>query len=173
MNYEWDEAKSRNNVAKHGLNFEDAEQVFAGPCIAFEDDRFAYGEERLITLGLLAGRLVVIAHAPRDGGTRIISMRKRGTDVNRKSVVIKKASDLARIDRMKDSDIDYSEIPRLDKTFLTKATMPWPPAKKQLTIRLDEDVLDWLKRHGKGYQTRINRILRVVMESQPPRTAHR
>ena len=40
--------------------------------------------------------------------------------------------------------------------------MAWPPAKKQLTIRLDEDVLDWLKRHGKGYQTRINRILRVV-----------
>ena len=54
----------------------DAEQVFAGPCVTFEDDRFAYGEERLITLGLLAGRLVVIAHAPRDDGTRIISMRK-------------------------------------------------------------------------------------------------
>jgi uncharacterized protein (DUF4415 family) len=44
-------------------------------------------------------------------------------------------------------------------------------AKKQLTIRLDEDALNWLKSHGKGHQTRINRILRVVMESQPPRTA--
>jgi len=43
--------------------------------------------------------------------------------------------------------------------------------EKQLTIRLDADVLDWLKGHGKGYQTRINRILRVVMESQPPRSA--
>jgi uncharacterized DUF497 family protein len=52
------------------------EQVFSGPCITFEDDRFACGEERLVTLGLLAGRLVVIAHAPRDEGTRIISMRK-------------------------------------------------------------------------------------------------
>ena len=89
--------------------------------------------------------------------------------MNKKSI----KSDLARIDRMKDADIDYSDIPRLDKTFLKKATMAWPPTKKQLTIRLDEDVLDWLKRHGKGYQTRINRILRVVMESQPPRTAHR
>ena len=76
MNYEWDEAKNRKNLAKHGLSFEDAERVFAGPCVTFEDDRFAYGEERLITLGLLAGRLVVIAHAPRDDGTRIISMRK-------------------------------------------------------------------------------------------------
>jgi uncharacterized protein (DUF4415 family) len=88
--------------------------------------------------------------------------------VNKKSI----KSDLARIDRVRDSDIDYSDIPPLDKTFLKRATMPWPPAKKQLTIRLDEDVLDWLKGHGKGYQTRINRILRVVMESQPRRTAH-
>ena len=47
------------------------------------------------------------------------------------------------------------------------------PAKRQLTIRLDADVLDWLKGHGEGYQMRINRILRVVMESQPPRRAHR
>ena len=80
-------------------------------------------------------------------------------------------SDLARIDRMRDRDIDYSDIPPLDKSFLKKATTAWPPVKKQLTIRLDADVLQWLKGHGKGYQTRINRILRVVMESQPPRPA--
>ena len=76
MKYEWDETKSRKNAAKHGLSFEDAEQVFSGPCVTFEDDRFDYGEEPLITLGLLAGRLVVIAHSPRDEGTRIISMKK-------------------------------------------------------------------------------------------------
>ena|ERR1700690_519940 len=98
---------------------------------------------------------------------------RKGNRVNKKSVVTRKASDLRRIDRVKDSGIDYSDIPRLDKSFLKKATMAWPPAKKQLTIRLDEDVLAWLKGHGKGYQTRINRILRVVMESQPPRTAQR
>ncbi|MBZ5635386.1 MAG: BrnT family toxin [Acidobacteriia bacterium] len=76
MRYEWDEAKSRINFTKHGLSFEDAGLVFSGPCVTFVDDRFDYGEERLITLGQLAGRLVVIAHAPRDEGTRIISMRK-------------------------------------------------------------------------------------------------
>ena len=80
---------------------------------------------------------------------------------------------IARIDRTKDAEIDYSGIPRLDKSFLRKATMAWPPAKKQLTIRLDEDVLDWLKGLVKGYRTRINRILRVVMESQPPQRARR
>jgi uncharacterized protein (DUF4415 family) len=41
----------------------------------------------------------------------------------------------------------------------------------QLTIRLDADVLDWLKGRGRGYQTRINRILRVLTESQSPRRA--
>jgi uncharacterized protein (DUF4415 family) len=89
--------------------------------------------------------------------------------VNEKSI----KSDLARLDRTRDADIDYSDIPPLDKAFLKKATAPWPPVKKQLTIRLDADVLDWLKGHGRGYQTRINRILRVVMESQPPQHVHR
>ena len=61
VRFEWDDAKNRKNVAKHGLSFEDAEQVLSGPCVTFEDDRFAYGEERLITLGVLAGRVIVIA----------------------------------------------------------------------------------------------------------------
>ena len=89
--------------------------------------------------------------------------------MNKKSI----KSDLARIDRMRDADIDYSDIPPLDKTFLKKATTAWPPVKRQLSIRLDADVLVWLKGQGKGYQTRINHILRVVMESQPLRSAHR
>ena len=76
MKYEWDEAKDRANFVKHGLSFEDAEQVFSGPCVTFDDDRLDYGEQRLITLGLLERRLVVIAHTPRAEGTRIISMRK-------------------------------------------------------------------------------------------------
>jgi uncharacterized protein (DUF4415 family) len=67
---------------------------------------------------------------------------------------------------MKDADIDYSDIPALDKTFLTKANVAWPPVKRQFTIRLDADVLEWLKADGRGYQTRINHILRAVMEGR-------
>jgi uncharacterized DUF497 family protein len=66
MIYQWDDVKNRLNIKKHGLNFEDAELVFSGPCVTFEDDRFDYGEDRLITLGLLEGRLVVIAHTRRS-----------------------------------------------------------------------------------------------------------
>ena len=85
--------------------------------------------------------------------------------MNKKSI----RSDLARVDRIKDSEIDYSEIPPLDKSFFTKATEAWPPVKQQLTIRLDSDVLNWLKANGRGYQTRINHILRAAMENQSPR----
>ncbi len=82
--------------------------------------------------------------------------------MNKKSI----KSDLAKLDRMTDADIDYSDIPELDDEFFKNATqVPWPPVKAQLTIRLDADVLAWLKSNGRGYQTRINRILRVAMES--------
>ncbi len=63
--------------------------------------------------------------------------------------------------------IDYSDIPELGDEFFKAASMPWPQAKRQLTIRLDSDVLDWLKSGGKGYQTRINHILRAAMEGPP------
>ena len=78
-------------------------------------------------------------------------------------------SDLAKVDRLSDKMIDYGDIPALDEAFLAQAVqVPWPPTKRQLTIRLDQDVLEWLKSLGKGYQTRINRILRVAMESRRP-----
>ena len=69
----------------------------------------------------------------------------------------------ARLDAMTDKDIDYSDIPMLDDHFFKNATRPLLQ-KKQLTIRLDPDVLDWLKGMGRGYQTRINLILRSAME---------
>ena len=65
MIYTWDETKNRTNLVKHGLYFSDAEQVLSGPCVTFVDDRFDYGEERLISLGLLGGRIVVVAHTAR------------------------------------------------------------------------------------------------------------
>jgi len=70
---------------------------------------------------------------------------------------------------MSDGDIDYSDIPPLGKSFFNKARVVWPPPKKQLSIRLDIDVLEWLKGYGRGYQTRINHILRAAMEGEAPR----
>ncbi len=74
--YEWDETKSQENRSKHGISFDDADTVFSGPCVTFEDTRFDYGEPRFITLGHLEGNVVVVAHTPRGENARIISMRK-------------------------------------------------------------------------------------------------
>ena len=57
-------------------DFADALAVFAGVTFTFEDDRFDYEEQRFVTLGMLAGKVVVIAHTERDDKVRIISMRK-------------------------------------------------------------------------------------------------
>lgn len=65
---------------------------------------------------------------------------------------------------MQDEEIDYSDIPELDDSFFTRATINIPPPKTQLTIRLDDDVLQWLRSKGKGYQTRMNAMLRTMME---------
>lgn len=74
-------------------------------------------------------------------------------------------SDLKRIDAIRDEDIDYTDIPRLDEDFFKGARVVVPPGKKQLTLRLDADVVAWLKAQGKGYQSRINAILRAYYEA--------
>ena len=72
---------------------------------------------------------------------------------------------LKELEAIKDEDIDYSDIPELDEDFWRRAERQMPTPKKGVYIRLDADVLDWLKSKGKGYQTRMNAMLRALMES--------
>lgn len=76
MNFDWDEAKRKTNLSKHGLDFADANLVFSGATLTFADDRFDYEEDRFITLGMVRGEVVVVAHTERDEAVRIVSMRK-------------------------------------------------------------------------------------------------
>jgi uncharacterized DUF497 family protein len=70
------ERKRSINLKEHGLDFVDAPRVFDGLTYTYEDDRFAYGEQRFVTLGLLAGVPVSIAHTEADDEIRVISFRK-------------------------------------------------------------------------------------------------
>ena len=72
---------------------------------------------------------------------------------------------LKEIEAIKDEDIDYSDIPELDQSFWQRAQLQMPRPKKGVYVRLDTDVLDWLKSKGKGYQTRMNAMLRALMQS--------
>lgn len=76
MRYEWDEAKRRSNIQKHGIDFVGIEKAFADTTLTVLDDRFDYAESRFITLALLSGRVVVIAHTEAQEAIRIISVRK-------------------------------------------------------------------------------------------------
>jgi len=78
----------------------------------------------------------------------------------------KGATDFKRLRAMRDADIDFSDIPKLGKSFWKTARLTMPEPKDRLTIRVDHDVVQWLKKNGRGYQTRINAILRSYMEAQ-------
>jgi uncharacterized protein (DUF4415 family) len=72
---------------------------------------------------------------------------------------------LAQLAARPDSEIDFSDIPRLKKSFWKNAVRNpfYRPVKQQLTVRLDADVVAWLRRQGKGYQTRLNQVPRQAM----------
>ena len=76
MEFTWSEAKRAANIKTHGIDFVDAPRVFEGVTYTFEDDRFSYGEQRFVTLGLLAGVPVSIVHTETEHEIRIISFRK-------------------------------------------------------------------------------------------------
>jgi uncharacterized protein len=76
MELEWDEAKREANFRRHKIDFADLAEVFEGDVVIIEDDRYDYGETRLIAFGLYMGRVVAIVYTERDDVTRIISARK-------------------------------------------------------------------------------------------------
>ena len=87
--------------------------------------------------------------------------------MKKKSTPVKSQTDFARLDKMKEKDIDLSDAPEITPEMFAKAIVRRglkPRNKKQLTLRVDNDVLDWFKKRGRGYQTRINLLLRAYME---------
>ena len=92
------------------------------------------------------------------------------------TLTAKKRKDLVRLAKMPDHRIDLSDIPEIKK-LPSDALMGkfYRPRKTSVTIRLDADVLAWLKATGEGYQTRINTYLRQLMQrnARQPRKAAR
>ncbi len=77
MDLEWDEAKNRANIRKHGFDFSDAEEIFRGGVFYEPDTREDYGEKRWAGLGMIRGRVAHVVFVERDQETiRVISLRK-------------------------------------------------------------------------------------------------
>ncbi len=78
-------------------------------------------------------------------------------------------TDWKRLRRAKDEAIDFSDIPELSGDFIREMT--WAGPKVPVSLRVDSEVMDWFKRHGKGYQTRINAVLRAYVNAR--KAAHK
>ena len=78
-------------------------------------------------------------------------------------------TDWERLAQMSDDEIDTSEIPPIPLEMfargITRRGLKPIITKRQLTIHLDRDVLEWFKEQGRGYQTQINALLRSYMET--------
>ena len=77
MKFEWDDAKNKANILKHRLDFADVPPVFDGPMFTVHDTRRAYGEDRIVGIGLLRSGVIVVVYVERrDDIIRLISARK-------------------------------------------------------------------------------------------------
>ena len=82
-----------------------------------------------------------------------------------KNTLKESRTDWNRLKSMKDSEIDVSDIPKLDASFFKRAKLRMPRPKQAVSLRLDPDVVEWFKEQGEGYQTRINAVLRMYKEA--------
>jgi uncharacterized DUF497 family protein len=76
VKFDWNEEKRQTNLRKHGIDFADVPTLFDGYTVTVEDSRLSYGESRFITVGLVKGRAIVVAHTERGDKMRVISARK-------------------------------------------------------------------------------------------------
>ena len=84
MAFEWDEAKRAINLRDHGVDFEDAALIFAGPVIEADDTRVDYGEPRLRVVGQVEGEFFMVAYTWRGQNRRIISAWRLDDDGRRR-----------------------------------------------------------------------------------------
>lgn len=82
-----------------------------------------------------------------------------------KTVSKRRRTGWAKLQNIADHEIDYSDIPPTDAKFWEKAKVVLPPVKMHLSLRLDEDIVEWFKRQGAGYQTKINAVLRSYVQA--------
>ena len=80
MRFEWDPAKRIANLRRHGVDFQTATQIFAGPVLERRDDRFDYVEVRWIAIGRVSATELTVCYTDRGESRRIISARKANND---------------------------------------------------------------------------------------------
>jgi uncharacterized protein len=159
MQISFDPIKRDATLANRGLDFADAQEVFAGPVFERIDDRFDYGEIRYITIGLLRGRMVVLVWTPR-GADRHVFQCERQTSVSKPDTRPDWA-DPEDAPELTDEWFEGADLKVKDK--VVRRGRPPGSNKRQVAIRLDKDIIEHFKAEGAGWQSRLNTALREWM----------
>jgi uncharacterized DUF497 family protein/uncharacterized protein (DUF4415 family) len=172
MRFEWDEEKNRRNLLKHGVSFETATLVFDDPFALTQRDQLSEDEQRWITVGAAEHEAVLLWSTSGSIGKarRSLASFPQEKPLRVKGTVMRKLTrqqrqEIAALAAQRDEDIDLSDMPEVIDWSGAEIGKFYRPPKKSVTMRLDEDVLKWLKGFGKGYQTRANLLLRHAMTS--------
>ena len=146
MRFSWDPDKSSANYRDRGFDFTVAAMIFDGPTLEREDSRRDYGERRMNAKRYKKPSRV--AERPRHG-----------------------QADFERIRRTSEQDImrtSPEELGDLPPDFWDEAELVIPVPKRAISLRVDEDVLEWFRGLGPRYQTRMNAVLRSYMKRAAP-----
>jgi len=171
--FEWDEEKRAVNLVKHGVDFKRAKAIFDGITLEAPDERCDYGEIRFGAYGEAEGEVLFVVYTWRGRIRRIISARKAGcmnekrtTPTSGKKTQMNNKKTDKKIKQAVADDPD-TFIP--DDAWFARAQIVMPKSKEMVSLRLDHDVLSWFKKTGRGYQTRINAVLKAFIETNEHR----
>ena len=175
--FEWDPDKEAQNARKHGIDFTTASRIWDAPVLAQIDNRREYGEIRFQAFGAIDNRVVTVVFTWREQFAELsrperLALVKRDYSKPKSATLIgDHQTDWSRFDAITDEEIDAAvrqdpdAPPLVDESWFASATLVMPQPKEQISIRLDRDVLEHFRRYPR-YQTRINAILRAVMEHE-------
>jgi uncharacterized protein (DUF4415 family) len=172
--FQWDARKSALNLEKHGIDFDEAAEVFYRPHALRRSDRNK--KERWVAIGESEQR--IRPSRSRIAATRFGSSQHDARDEMKNERIVKRKwgerrrgkTDWARVDALTDEEIAEAVRNDPDAVALdfdwSDAILVIPPKKKPISIRVDEDVLDFFKTEGAGYQRRMNAVLRSYMQQK-------
>jgi uncharacterized protein (DUF4415 family) len=183
----WDARKSTRNLRERGFDFEFATQVFEARTVERADTRRDYGEPRIVALGIAqasrspwsiptGSRAVVrsLEESFRPGRVTAVNAKRTRKPRARRETVRRGRANLARLRRMSEREIQESsprELAALPADFWDEAVVVEPVGKQPISFRVDVDVLEWFKRQGPKYQSRMNAVLRSYMTQRRSRKA--
>ena len=171
--------KREINLRDHKIDFEDVKGIFDGYTFVRRSDR--HGEIRYQIFGYVHGREVAVAFTVRGNVCWLISARRASRDERKKFIKVSRddprpgKTDWAAVDALTDEEIEQAVSNDPDAVPLdfdwSNAVLVIPPKKKAISIRVDEDVLDYFKKEGAGYQRRMNAVLRSHMQQKHKKRA--